>query len=68
MCVFPWYCSGVTFGHVKPISVSCFYKVEATTTVYNYHTNVAACVVTHTSMNKRAAMLPAPVPINQTGF
>ena len=51
--------SGAVYGHVKPVSVYWFYKVEATITVY-YHTYVAVCVVTHNGMNQGSAIVTWP--------
>ena len=52
--------SGVGYGHVKPVSVYWFYKVEATITMY-YHTYVAVCVVILNGMNPGAAIVTRPL-------
>ena len=51
--------TGMVYGHVNPVSVYWFYKVEATITVY-YHTYVAVCVVTHNGMNPGAGIVTHP--------
>ena len=64
--------SGAAYGHVKPVSVYRFYKVEATITVY-YHTYVAVCVVTYNGMNPGVHCYPPfavaagfwPFPLSQ---
>ena len=51
--------SGEAYGHMKPVSVYWFYKVEAIIIVY-YHTYVAVCVVTHNGMTPGAAIVTRP--------